>query len=120
MLVPAEVDDEGHVIINADCDPLNTFFRPGHSRALIAFFAFCHSMAMLAYALLVSYRLGELFYRQNTIETDLEVNESSAKRLLMNITRIFSKNHDQIMEEDYIKKQIRLKLYVISVAGEPD
>lgn len=111
------MDDDGHVILNADCDPLNTFFRPGYSRTLIATFAICHTLALLAYFVLVAYRLGELCYTKY-IDSDLEISEHRAKKILALFSRIFPIDSDLIQEEEYIKRQIRYKLYAISGAGK--
>jgi len=117
LLAPAEVSDDGLVIDHiADCEPMNTLFKPAHSRAFIAFFAVIHALALFVYTCLLALRLVEILLQESSKsnENDLEMNQSQAKRILVLATRFLATKGAQ---EDNVKRQIRFKLYAISVAG---
>lgn len=111
------MSDDGRIVDHiADCEPTSTLFKPAHSRACIAFFAIVHGSALLVYTCLLTLRLVELLLQETSQanEGDLEVNQSQAKRILVIATRFFASKG----EEEHLKRQIRYKLYAISVAGK--
>lgn len=118
-LIPAEVSDDGQVYNTvADCEPMNTFFKPTHSRAFIGLFSVVHALTLLIYTCFLSLRLVEILLHEanKSNETDLEVNQSQTKRFLIIGTRILSAKGARSQEE-IVKWQIRIKLYIITVAG---
>lgn len=132
LLAPAEVDEsDGHLIDHiSDCEPMSTFFKPAYSRACIAFFALIHALALLLYTCQLALRLVEIQLNESKKEsaadsaTDLEDGQSQVKRMLVIATRFLSYRGSATgassvsHQEDIVKRQIRLQLYTISVAGK--
>lgn len=140
LLAPAEVTEDGNLIDHiVDCEGVSTFFKPAYSRACIAFFALVHAVALLLYTCLLALRLLEILFNESkkansegTAEsaTDLEVNgQSQVKRMLVIATRFLSYRGNSrggggagsssaSAREDAVKRQLRLQLYTISVAGK--
>src|SRR5699024_8264017 len=96
-----------------------TFFKPAYSRACIAAFALFHTLALLLYTCQLALRLVEILLQESnkSNETDLEVNQSQVKRMLIIATRFFTPTKGAHPQEDHVKRQIRIKLYTISVAA---
>lgn len=121
-LIPAQVDDDGHIIMDSDCDSIDTYFIPGHPRAFISFFVICHTMALFIFCSMVSFRLIESYYdtwnNNNNSNDDLEMNTTKLKRFFIIVNRLMA-NRIQMQndEEYYLRTQIRNKLYAISIAG---
>lgn len=112
-------DNDDKLLFISDCDSMDTYFTPSHSRGFIAFFAICHLMSLIVYSSLVLFRLIELYYKYwNKNDNDLEMNPNGVKRFLIIIHRLMMKRvnlcNDQ---EQYLRTQLRNKLYAISIAG---
>lgn len=112
-------NDDEKLSFVSDCDSMDTYFTPGHSRGFIAFFVICHLLSLIVYSSLVLFRLIELYYEYwNRNDNDLEMNPNGAKRFLIIIHRLMMKRvnlcNDQ---EQYLRTQLRNKLYAISIAG---
>ncbi|XP_027204245.2 uncharacterized protein LOC113797969 [Dermatophagoides pteronyssinus] len=117
-LIPAQVDDDGRIIIDSDCDSMDTFFTPDHPKVFISFFVICHALALIIFCSMILFRLIELYHDSwNTNSDDLEMNTTKMKRFFIIASRLMA-NRIQTRndEEYYVRTQIRNKLYAISVA----
>ena len=118
-LIPVELIDDGRMYGVANCEPMNTFFKPTHYRPLIAVFCLAHLASLFAYTFLLMIRLMEIIIQESNRynENDLETNQSHAKRFMVISARYFTTNQSGQSREEKVKRQIRIKLYIISLAG---
>ncbi|KAI2808290.1 hypothetical protein BLOT_006232 [Blomia tropicalis] len=118
-LIPVELIDDGRMYGVANCEPMNTFFKPTHYRPLIAVFCLAHLASLFGYTFLLMIRLMEIIIQESNRynENDLETNQSHAKRFMVISARYFTTNQSGQSREEKVKRQIRIKLYIISLAA---
>lgn len=127
-VVAAEVGgSDGQLLKNMiDCQPVDTFYKPSHNRALIAAFAIVHFLVLLGYLALVALRVLELYLykidRKLMSETptdDLEDGDQVTRRLRRHLEGLGRSLFEQTGRPTlkHTKLLIRVKLCVISVAG---